>query len=194
MNISLLKETEVDSAVAFFFEEAGVGLEVVVGGVFQDEKTVGVEQALRLSVLAGPSGGENLVGQGVDPFQGVGRVGENYVEALAAQGEEVEDIVVDDSDDVVQPERVGLLLDETGVVGVHFDAMNAGRAPGGELETDGTRASEEVEHLQVLKLVDAVEGVEKPFFCEIGRRARLVALRGSNAPAPQCAADDPHKR
>ena len=180
-------------SVFFLFEETGVSTEVVVGGVFQYEKTIGVEQNLRLPVFTGPGGGEDLVGQGVDAFQGIGRVGENQVEALAAQGQKVKDIVVDDGDDVVQPEGVGLLLDEAGVVGVHFDAMNASSSAGSKFKTDGTCAAEEVEHLQIFKLVDVVEGVEQSFFGKICRGARLVTRRGCDAPSPQLSADDSHK-
>ena len=114
-----------DAAVGALLDEAGVPGEGVFTAVLEDKITVGVEDA----------GAEHLVGEGVDAFKGIRGVGEDNVESFVADGQEVEDVGMDDRH-FGKGEAGGFALDEGGVVASHLHAPDVSRAAGGEFEGD----------------------------------------------------------
>ena len=168
-------------AVHFLLLEAGVLPEGVLPAVLQDEVAAGMEEILR----------EHPVGKGFQAFQGVGRIGEDDVELLPADGEEVEHVVTDHRH-VRKPQALRFGLDEGGVLAHHFHAVHAGCAAGGELERNGAGPSEEVQHLEVLEFVFVVQDVEQAFAGEVRGRARLVARGRLDGLPLQASTDDPH--
>ena len=132
------------ASVGLLFLEERMVPERMLVAVLQDEITAGVEQVAR----------QDLVRDGRQSFERVGRIREDDVELLPADRQEVEDVGMDGRD-VVQAQAGGLAADEGGMLPVHLDAVNAGRSAGGELEGDGPRAPEEVENLQVYSVDEA---------------------------------------
>ena len=135
--------------------------------------------------------GQDFVREAVQPFQGVGRICEDDIEFLVADGKEVENIGVDGRDGI-QAEPGGFAADEGGVLTVHLDTVDPACAARGEFIGDGARAAEKIEYLQVLELVLVVQDVEQALAGKIGRGPRPVAHRGQDGFALEPSADDSH--
>ena len=134
--------------------------------------------------------GKNLVRKCLEALEGVRRVGEDYVELLAADGQEVKDVVAHHGD-VPQPQTLGLGLDEGRIRALHFDTVYAGSPARGELICDGPGPAEQVEYLEVLELVFVVEDIEKPLLGEIRGGPRLITDGRVYDLAPATSATDP---
>ena len=82
-----------DTAVVALLDKTGMRLETVLSPVLQDEVAAGMQEVM----------GENLIRKGFQAFQGVGRVGEDKVELLVADGEKVKDIVREANSKAIEP-------------------------------------------------------------------------------------------
>jgi len=161
-------------SVFLLLDESGMAGEVVFGPVFQYEQSVGGQEA----------GAEDLVGQGVESLDGVGRVGEHQVEGLGANVQEVEDVVPHDLH-AAYAQRGGRLADEGGVGGVHLHRHDVAAAPGGHLEADAASAGEEVKEYRLFKVYHPHKDVEQPLFGKVGGGPCLVTCGGIDGLAPE---------
>ena len=130
-------------------------------------------------------------GEGLQAFQGIGRVGEDYVELLRAQGDEVEDVVAHHGE-VAKAEPAGLRRDEGGVGWGHLHAPDVACAAGNELEGYRACATEEVQHVKAVELILIAKDVEKGLAGEVRGGSRLIACRGIYGLALEGSSDNPH--
>ena len=174
--------TETHIAVLPLLDKGGMCGKVVFGRVLENQIPLRHDQP----------GAEHFVRDGIQAFQRVGRIGEDNIEALGAQRDEIEYIVAHHLHYRTYAQRGGGALDERRVNRVHLDGDHFPGSAGGEFKGNAARAAEQVEDRQVLEIILVAEGIEKPFLGEIGRGPGLVAgWRVDGAPA-QAAADDPH--
>ena len=126
-----------DGAVSAEFLEVGVGREVGVLAVFEDEETFGSEPAVA----------EDEVGELVEVGERVGRVGEDEVEGRGRRCSEVaEDIATHEQVPIAgDVELFGDLLDELLLGTALFDADNVSGTSAEQLEADAACSAEEVE-------------------------------------------------
>ena len=161
-----VEKGEMDATVGAHLLEMGMGREVVVGTMLEDEQSVGSEEGT----------GEDEVGQLGQPLEGVGWVGKNNVERSGNASEVAEHIGLNR-----MPGGVGKLmayLINIGVVGeVPLHGNHLAAAARQELEADAARAGKEVEHSPYLVEVEAVgKDVEEVFLGEVGGGTGLEGL------------------
>lgn len=170
-----------DTAVVALLDETRVVLECMLVTVLEDEIAVIVKDILL----------QDLVRKSLQPLQGIRRVGEDQVELLTADREEIEDVVTDHSD-IAKPQTLGLGLYERCVLADHLHTVNPGCPPGSELVCDSSSAPEKVQDLQVLELIFVVKDIEKALLGEVRGWTRLIAHRGDDVLAFESAADYSH--
>ena len=154
-----LEKGEVDGAVGAKFLEAGVGREVGVLAVFEDEEAVGGEPAVA----------EDEVGELAEVGECVGRVGEDEVEGSGRRGREVaKDIATHEQVPVAgDVELFGDLLDELLLGTAQFDADDVGGTSAEEFEADAACPAEEVEGATAFEGHAALEDVEEGLFGKV---------------------------
>ena len=170
-----------DGAVSAEFLEVGVGREVGVLAVFEDEETIWSEPAVA----------EDELGELVEVGERVGRVGEDEVEGRGRRCSEIaEDVATYELMAVAgDVELFGHLLDELLLGTALFDADNMSGTSTEQLEADATCSAEEVEGATAFEGHAALEDVEEGLFGEIGSGACLEATRRVEAASAVLAGD-----
>lgn len=102
-----------DTSVDALLDEMRMAGKGILSAVFENEI------AFRVENIAA----QNLVGNCVQAFQGIGRVGEDYVELLPAHRKEIEHVVVDGSH-IGEAKACGFFADELRIVPVHLYAVD----------------------------------------------------------------------
>lgn len=161
--------------------EGGMGGEVVVLAVLEDEDAVGLEQAVL----------EHEVGNGGQLGQCVGRVGEDEVELLVARLEEAEHVAAHEYV-VARVELLHALGDEGSVVAVFLHAHHLLAAAREQFERYAARSGEEVEGGGTVEVDVAVEHVEDVLLRKVGGGTGLEGAWHVEVAAFVYSGDDAH--
>jgi len=161
-------------AVFLFFDESGLVHEVVIGRMLQYKETVVCKE----------TGVQDLCGQGVEPVQGVGRVGEHQIERLGADAQKVEYVVVDDLHPLYA-QGSGGLFDEGGVGRIHFHSHDIGAAAGGHLIADAAGAGKKVQESDAFKVGGAGKHIEQTLLGKVRRGPCGIVGGGIDALTPE---------
>ena len=148
-------------------DEAGMGGEIVILAVLEDEDAAFPEDAFF----------EDEVGNLGQFLQGVGRVGKDEVELLAAGLDETEHVATQREGLGVGIQFLQAVADEAVVVAVLLDADHLAAAAGEEFERDAARAGEEVEGGGSVEVDVAGEHVEDVLLGKVGGWPRLERAR-----------------
>ena len=135
----------------------------IVGlAMLYDKDAIGLEQIVL----------EDEVGDGIDVVKGIGRVGKDEVELLAATLDKPEHIAAD--------EHVGIgaqlghaLADEVGMVAVGLDADHLRAASRQHLERYAARAGKEVERHGAVEVYISIEHIEDILLGKVCSGSRL---------------------
>jgi len=152
-------------------DEERVGVEFVLGTVFQDEQAAGFEK-----------GGQNEFRYEVELLQFIRRVRKDDAEALFASAQEVED-VHSQRKEVVYAEFLCRLSLKVHALGVLVYGGYLSCSAGYEFEADGSRAAEQIQDIDFFELHSVAKNVEESFSChvrgrtygQIGRRVEASA-------------------
>ena len=163
-------------------DEARMMGKVLLRSVLKDKESVLLEQALR----------KDDVGQFGQLRQGVGRIGKDEVELLAALRHELKGITAYGQACLVL-KLVEKLLDEAMVSSVKLHANDATATSADEFERDASRAGEEVESCRLLAEVDVgLQDIEEILLGKVRRGPCREATGHVEVPAFVFACDDSH--
>ena len=137
-------------------------------------------------------GAKNLVGDSVQPFYIIWRIGKNNIEVQTAYFQKVEDIVPDHMH-AADTEGGGAALDERGMEGIHLHGIYLLDPAGRELIRDTAGSGEEVKDPDRGEVVLIVQHVEQTFLREIRSRTRLEPGRRHHLPSSERAPDYSHE-
>ena len=160
----------------------GVAGEVVVFAMFEDEDTLGLEQAFLEDEI------RNL-GQ---LFQGIGRIGKDEVELLFARLDEAEHVATKGDADL-GIELLQAIGDETVVVAIHLNADDMGAATRYQFEGDAARTREEVEGCGAFKVHIACQDIEDVLLGKVGSGSCLETPWNLKVPSLVYACNDSHR-
>ena len=176
-----LEKTKMDAAVAAGFDMMGVGGEVMVLAVLQDEPSVGLEQLLL----------KDQIGQGRQLLQGIRRIGIDEIETDMTGMQEPEHIAAHDTQ-IMNTELPAGLDDEILLGMRQLHRRHLTRTATDKLQSDTTRTGKQIEHVHPLEVHAVLEQVEQALLGEVGGRPRGDIFRGRQSPPPILSTDDPH--
>lgn len=135
------------------------------------------------------------IGDVLQVFQGIGRVGKDDVVLLFALLAELESIGMERNPCGVF-QLFGQPLKELPVLEIFLHTYHPAASSANQFQTDAASAGKQVKSLgTVILKVDVVvfENVEKPFLCEVGRGARLEMGWSGEVAAFVFSSDDSHR-
>jgi len=169
----LPENTEIHAAVVAVAEEAGVGGEGQVPGMFQDEPAI-LCQDLR---------GEDQVGEFRKAGMVIGRVCEDEVEGLVRMPQITEHIAPDGGG-VLKTELGDCLPDKFILLRVRFNGHHRAGLPGCEFIGDAPGAGEQVQHVQIFQIEPVDQDIEQTLLGLVGGRTGFHAPRGVDLLSP----------
>ena len=162
--------------------KVGVAGEVVVFAMFEDEDTLGLEQAFL----------EDETWNLGQFFQGIGRIGKDEVELQFARLDEAEHVATKGDADL-GIELLQAIGDETVVVAIHFDADDVGTAARYQFEGDAAGAREEVEGCGAFKVHITRQDIEDVLLGKVGSGSCLETPWNLKVPSLVYACNDSHR-
>ena len=158
----LFEDREVHTAIGAMLDKAGMGGEVVILAMLEDEDAIRGKDALV----------EDKVGDLRQLLESVGWIGKDEVKLLSARLDETEDIAADGSAHICA-EFLQTLGYEGMVVAVGLNTHHTGTTSRHEFERYTACARKEVEGCNVVKVDIAIEHVKEILLGEICCRAGL---------------------
>lgn len=167
------EKAEMDIPVFLLFHETGMPGEGICPRVFQNQHSPFIQHTLPgITYLMS----EYSVRYGIQPFEGIGRIGEDDIESQMTDIDELEHIVPYHPESA-DAQRCGIACDEGCMERIHLHAVYVAASSGSELETYAAGTGEEVQNTAGRDVAGVFQNVEQTLLREVGSRSGFQGSR-----------------